>query len=151
MAGVRDRATVFSSDKRSVEVKVKRRKRSHPFDPVILDAPEALGVRGLVLNAEPPAAALEVRVAVAAGDRVGVSSGVIEDPAEKSIEISPIGPVDGMVEINCVVAPGACGAPVVDPSLAVRGFIVAGAEARPPSIMYPATRWAHLLKARTGK
>jgi len=150
MAGIRDRAAVFVAGKRAVEVKARRRKRSHPFDPVILEAPEALAAPGLVLDAGAPEAGLEVRVAVAAGDRIGVSSGVIEDPAERSIEISPIGSVAGMVEINCVVAPGACGAPVVDPTLAVRGFIVAGAEERPPSIMYPATRWAQLLRSRRG-
>lgn len=138
-------ATLQTADGHRFRARVRRRERLHPFSPWLLEVPPDLRVPGLRLDATPPGRRLEVRVGVAAGERVGVSSGTIDNPAERVIDVAPVGQVSGLVEVQCVVAPGACGAPVVDATMAVRGFIVAGAEDRPPSIMYPASRWAGVL------
>ncbi|MBI4790219.1 MAG: SIR2 family protein [Chloroflexi bacterium] len=139
--------TIVVHDGRTFETQVERLSKKHPFGPLILRVPDEFRVSGLRLNTAPISANLAVEVAVAAGERVGISSGVIADPREKRLQIAPVGQVSHLVEVTCVVAPGASGAPVVDKSFAVRGFIVAGATDQPPSFMYPAARWRAALGA----
>lgn len=146
-----NQATIVTSDNRRFDVAAIRREKSHPFGPLILEVPEELKVAGLVLDPKSPERGVSVRVGVAAGERVGISSGVIADPSQRRIEIAPIGRVEHLVAVECVTAPGASGAPVVDSSLAVRGFIVAGRTDGPPSYMYPANRWADALEGKTGR
>ena len=109
--------------------------------------PDALKAPGLRLDADPPTAGLMVHVGVAAGQGVGVSSGTLRDPAERTLQFF-FGEAHHLVELECVTAPGAAGAPVVDTSFAVRGFIVAG-DHKERSYMYPSYRWAGTLKARS--
>jgi hypothetical protein len=67
------------------------------------------------------------------------------------MQVAPIGMVSGLGSIDTIVASGSAGAPVVDAAhMAVRGYIVAGSDDRPPSLMYPAERWAHAVPASTG-
>ena len=140
--------TLVASGGRRLAARVLRRDDSHAFGPLLLEAPDALKVPGLRVDARRVARDLDVRVAVAAGERVGVSSGVIADPRKQRREVVPIGTVDKMVAIECVTAPGASGAPVVDGSVAVRGFVIAGGVDRPPTFMYPAECWAPNLKEK---
>jgi len=68
-----------------------------------------------------------------------------------------IAPIERMVEhlvaLDCVVAPGSSGAPVVDDTMAVRGFIVAGSmdPDNPLSLAYPSEYWAAVLGSRPGR
>ena len=146
--GLKDRATVIAADGRRFQAKVLRWVREYPFGPVILEAPRDLAAPGLRLEKQPPAKDLAVKVGVAAGTRMGISSGLLRNPAEQSLHIDPIpGKVGKLVQLECAVAPGACGAPVVDASFGVMGYIVAGSADldNPVSYMHPSRRWiAHL-------
>jgi hypothetical protein len=133
--------TLVTSGGRRLATRVLRRDEHHPFGPLLLEAPDELKVPGLRVDLDPVTLGLDVRVAVAAGERVGLSTGTINS-YEQTIEIVPIGTVDHLVAVECVVAPGSSGAPVVDGSMAVRGFVVAGGVENPPALMYPAERWA---------
>lgn len=117
------------------------RDKSFVFGPMLVEAPRDLKVGGLQVNPGRLKRNMDVRIGVAAGERVGISSGVIKHPSAQQIQIQPIGVVDKLVAVESVVAPGASGAPVVDETLAVRGFIVAGGVERPPAFMYPAEFW----------
>jgi hypothetical protein len=133
--------TILTSDQRRLETRVRKHVQSYPFGPLILDVPPGLKVNGFSLDTGPVSADQPVRIGVAAGERIGISAGAIQDPREVSMNIAPTGTVQHLVAINALVAPGASGAPVVDGSFAVRGFIVAGRDDAPPSFMYPAARW----------
>lgn len=119
--------------------------KANPFGPAVLEAPPELKMPGLRLDPGKAQPGLQVRVGVAAGERVGVSGGTIR-AVEQRQNIAPVRVVKGLTEIDCVVAPGASGAPVVDETMAVRGFIVAGSHDRPPAYMFPATAWAQALQ-----
>ena len=83
------------------------------------------------------------------GEKTGIATGKAVASTESTVDIAPIrGPVPHLVELEIAVAQGASGAPVVDSSFAVRGFIVAGSTDpnNPVSYMYPASRWAKSLK-----
>jgi hypothetical protein len=119
----------------------------HVFGPALVDAPPELRVPGLRLDATPLAAGTRLQVAVAAGDRVGLSSGEVTTGREQSLQILPIGTVPQMLHIRCAVAPGSSGAPAVDEAMRARGFVVAGSvdPDRPDSFLLQAARWAGAL------
>lgn len=144
----KDSLIILTSDNRRLKTRVVRRGAGHPFAPVLIEVPAELKVPGFRLDKSPPPANLPVRVGVAAGKRVGISGGVIVEPDEMSLTVAPIGTVNQLVAIDCTVAPGSGGGPVLDDALAVRGYIVAGAHDEPPSFMYPANRWAAALAAK---
>jgi hypothetical protein len=140
-----DTCTVVTTDGRRLPARLVRRDTSHPFAPVFFEAPAELNAPGLALDAAPIHPPLPVRVAVAAGERVGVSSGPVT-ALDVAMRVAPVGQVSGLASIDSIVAPGSAGAPVVDAAtLAVRGYIVAGSNDRPPSLMYPAQRWAQAV------
>jgi hypothetical protein len=141
VAALRDPVTILTSDQRRLETRVRKYVQSYPFGPLILDVPSGFKVNGFSVDTDPIPADQPVRIGVAAGERIGISAGVIQDPHEISMNIAPTGTVQHLVAVNAVVAPGASGAPVVDNSFHVRGFIVAGRDDAPPSFMYPAARW----------
>jgi hypothetical protein len=137
---------------RSLDSRVVRRDETHPFAPVLFEVPEGLNAPGLRLDASPLTANVAVRVGVAAGEQVGISSGSIVEVDEKRSPVVPLGEVDHLIAIDCVVAPGSAGAPVLDAaSLAVRGYIVAGRTDRPPSFMYQAYRWADAVEPKPSR
>lgn len=141
-----DEVTIVAAAGRRLTTRFLRCDDSYVFGPQLLEVPGDLKVTGLRVDARRVTRDLNVRVAVAAGERVGVSSGVITNPRKQRLEIQPIGMVDKLVEIECTTAPGASGAPVVDGRMAVRGFVVAGGGGRPPAFMYPAECWAPNLE-----
>jgi hypothetical protein len=145
VGALRDPVTILTSDQRRLETRVRKHVQSYPFGPLILDVPEEFKVNGFSLDTGPVSADQSLRIGVAAGERIGISAGVIQDPRQVSMNIPPIGMVEHLVAVNAVVAPGASGAPVVDSSFAVRGFIVAGRDDAPPSFLYPASRWGEDL------
>jgi hypothetical protein len=138
--------TLVAAGDRRLATRFLGRDDTYPFGPQLVEVPDELKVDGLRLDPRPVTRDLEVRVAVAAGERVGVSSGVISNPRKQRIEVYSLGLVDKLVWVECTVAPGASGAPVVDGSMAVRGFVVAGRMDRPPTLMYPAECWARTLE-----
>lgn len=144
-----DKIRIVTYDKRTLEAKQIGRDQSHPFAPIFFKVPEGLNTPGLQLDVDehPLKAGMAIRVGVAAGEQVGISSGIIAEVAEQNLEIRPVGMVHQLIAVQCTVAPGSSGAPVVDAgSLAVKGFIVAGNTESPHSFMYPAYRWANALK-----
>lgn len=126
--------------------KVLFRNSKHPFGPAVLAVPEGLHIPPLKLNRAAVSVGTAVTVAVATGNRVGISSGAVCSRAE-NVKIEPVGLANGLSRLDCAVAPGACGGPVVDESLCVCGFIVAGSSdlSQPVSYMYPASLWAGIL------
>jgi S1-C subfamily serine protease len=150
-SGMKDRATVITADGRRFTAKVLSWFRKYPFGPVVLEAPKELAARGFELREEAPSTNLPVKVGVAAGRRVGVSSGHVRNPKEQSIQIAQFpDKVGNLVQLECAVAPGSCGAPVVDDQFGVFGYIVAGSPDvdNPTSYMYPSGRWAPQLKRK---
>ncbi len=135
---------VVTAGGRRIQTRVRRRVETHPFGPLLLEAPSEWDAPGLTLNASAPAPGTAVHVAVAAGQRIGISAGSIADPRERTVPVAELGPVPHLVSVACAVAPGSSGAPVVDGAFTVRGFIVAGTDdlRSPRSEMYPASRWA---------
>ena len=123
--------------------------RDHPFSPLLLDCPADLKVPGLRLSSAAAVPGSKVRIAIAAGERVGLASGSVATGLEARVDIAPIGPVDHLVQVDAAVAPGSSGAPVVDDDMNVLGFIVAGSTDpdRPVSYVYPAARWARHVAA----
>lgn len=144
--GPTGRVTVVTSDGKRHHDAILHRDESHPFGVVSIEAFENVKrFPGLRLGG-PPKAGSAVHIGVAAGERTGVSSGHIRDPRERTIDVQPVGRVSQLIEVDCRVAQGSSGAPVVDDELRVLGYVVAGGE-KPPAFMYPATRWAPRLKA----
>jgi len=143
---------LIASDGRRHKARVLRTNAAHPFGPTVLEAPAALEGPGLRVDASPMKAGDIVQVAVAAGEKTGISTGAITAAVETAIEIAPIGRVRHLVSMNAVVRPGSSGAPVVDNTMAVRGFIVAGSsdETNPASLMYPSWRWMDFVLGRKG-
>lgn len=139
------RVTLVTSIGQRLTTRFMRRDESFVFGPMLVELPRELKVGGLRVNPGRLARNADVRIGVAAGERVGISSGVIKHPSPQQVPIQPIGVVDRLVAVESVVAPGASGAPVVDDSLSVRGFVVAGGVERPPAFMYPASYWAPSL------
>ena len=136
--------TIQTRDGRRLTAKVVGRHK-HVFGPIILERPADLLVPGLKLNAAPVLLDQSVRIGVAVGDRIGVSSGAPVDGVGARVKIEPVGVVENLVRIRASVAPGSSGAPVVDETFHVRGFIVAGGGET--ALMHPATDWAGALNA----
>lgn len=119
----------------------------HPFGPLVYAAPRDLALPGLRLEGRPVKKGERVHFAIATGERTGIGSGTVKQSREHTVPIAPLGQVRNMVELEAFVAPGACGAPVVDESFVVRGFVTAGSAdaSRPITYMLPAKRWRHML------
>lgn len=141
---------LIASDGRRFTSRVLRTNRAHPFGPTLLTAPDELQGPGLRLKASPMDIGEILQVAVAAGEKTGVSTGATTTGIHVSIMIDPIGQVDDLAMMNAFVRPGSSGAPVVDQTMAVRGFIVAGStdEANPHSLMYPTRYWVDFVTGR---
>lgn len=130
-----------------VETRVLHVNLNHPFGPAVLEAPIEIRAPGLHLEAAALSSDEEVQILVAAGAETGISSGKVT-ALEMVTSINPMaGEVRDLVELECFVAPGASGAPVVDSRLSVRGFIVAGSTDPhdPRSYAYPAQHWASFV------
>lgn len=135
--------SIVTSDGQAIKVKTIKLTKSHAFGPWILEAPASVKAPGLMIDAKPVTQGLAIRTGVAVGTGVGVSSGRVRSAKEISAPIAPIpGIVKHLIDLECAVAPGSSGAPVVDSDFKVRGFIVAGKSDAPESYMYPASRWA---------
>ncbi len=145
--GAGDEFTLIARGDRPFKTRVVRINTAHPFGPTLLEAPESLRVPGLRLDAELLQPGEVVTTAVAAGAETGISRGIVTEGISTSVNIDPIGVVRDLVSLNCLVRPGASGAPVVDSKMSVRGFIVAGSmdESRPVSLMYPTNYWVQFL------
>jgi S1-C subfamily serine protease len=138
--------TVVTADGKRYRDAIVHRDPSHPFGVVAIEAfSDIKKFPGLRLNTIRPAAGTHVHIGVAAGERVGVSSGRIRNPREREIEVDPVGSVSHLVAVYAEVAQGSSGAPVVDADLTVRGYIVAGDKKL--AFMYPSYRWAAELRA----
>jgi hypothetical protein len=126
---------------RRFESRVLQHHTLHPFGPLVLEVPSELVAAGLRLNPQAAENAMVVHTAVAAGERIGVSSGTVTSATEQSLQIAPIGPVAHLTQLKLATAPGSSGAPVTDSAFGVRGFIVAGSTDpdRPVTYMYPAS------------
>jgi SIR2-like domain len=126
---------------------------NHPFGPAILEAPTQIQTRGLHLGASPLGVDEAVQILVAEGTKTGISSGKVT-ALNMVTRINPIAAeVRDLVELECFVAPGAAGAPVVDTTLSVRGFVVAGSTnpQYPRSYAYPAEHWAQFVRRYRAK
>lgn len=138
--------TVVTADGKRYHDAIVHRDPLHPFGVVAIEAfPDVKKFPGLRLNDIPPEAGTHVHIGVAAGKRVGVSSGRIRNPREQDVDVAPVGSVPHLVAVDAEVAQGSSGAPVVDADLTVRGYIVAGDKKR--AFMYPSYRWAAELRA----
>lgn len=138
--------TVVTVDGKRYHDAIVHRDPSHPFGVVVIEAfADVKKFPGLRFNNSRPAAGTRVHIGVAAGARVGVSSGHIRNPREREVDIAPVGAVPHLVAVDAEVAPGSSGAPVVDADLTVRGYIVAGDKKQ--ALMYPSYRWAAELRA----
>lgn len=135
---------------RRFKARVSRINTEHPFGPTLLDVPTEIQAAGLRLDASQPQAGDFVQVAVAAGEKTGISSGPVIRTEKHAISIEPVGNVAGLVSLECYVAPGACGGPVVDGSMAVRGYIVAGTTDpdQPYSLAYASSQWDGFLQGK---
>ncbi|HEV8581582.1 MAG TPA: hypothetical protein VGX68_21150 [Thermoanaerobaculia bacterium] len=147
------RVFIVTSDGRYLPSRLRPSGSQHVFGPALVDAPEELRQPGLRLEASPLAKGTRLQVAVAAGDRVGLSSGEVTTGNEERLEIEPIGPVSDLLHVRCAVAPGSSGAPAVDEPMAVRGFIVAGSldPDRPDSFILQAARWGRALASMASR
>lgn len=150
-----DTAELMTSSGHTFKTKVVRRADGHPFGPTLLAAPDTLQAPGLRLASTPMTAGDVVQVVVAAGEKTGISTGTVTRAHLAPMSVPPLdGKVRNLAALECVVAPGASGAPVVDESMAVCGFIVAGSSdpGDPRSFAYPAAHWAPLLaRGRSAK
>lgn len=143
-----DGATLIDSNGNSFRTRVIAVDTSYPFGPTVLEAPTHLRAPGLRLAPGPLQLNAAVQVFVAVGTAVGISPGKVTGQGV-STSIAPIpGEISDLVELECFVASGASGAPVVDTTLAVCGFIVAGSTdpKDPRSYAYPAEHWASFVQ-----
>lgn len=139
-------ATVVTHDGRRLSTRLLRIDASHPLGPVVFQAPAELRAPGMRLDNGTILPGLAVRVGVAAGERVGISSGSVTQ-LETGIEVKPVGWVKHLALIDAGIAPGSAGAPVVDAAtLAVRGYIVARGLDESRAWMYPAYHWAPVVR-----
>jgi hypothetical protein len=143
------RVFVVTGDSRRFTSRLRPSASDHVFGPALVDAPDALRVPGLRLNTSPLAKGTRLQVAIAAGDRVGLSSGIVTTGEERQLDIAPIGPVPNLLHVSSAVAPGSSGAPAVDEAMRVRGFIVAGSldPDRPDSYILQSARWGRALSS----
>lgn len=145
--GARQELDLMAADHRPFKAPVLRTNRGHPFGPTLLAVPDSVKMRGLRVDTRPAQPGEAVQIAVAAGETTGISAGAVTEVMGAPVDIAPIGPIGDLASLNAIVRSGASGAPVVDSTMAVRGFIVAGSsdEARPISFMYPIDRWRTVL------
>jgi hypothetical protein len=145
---VGDAATLVDSNGNSFRTHVIAVDSSYPFGPAVLEAPTHLRAPGLRLAPGPLQLNAAVQVLVAVGAAVGISPGKVTGQGV-SRPIAPIrGEISDLVELECFVAPGASGGPVVDTTLSVCGFIIAGSTdpKDPRSYAYPAEHWASFVQ-----
>lgn len=116
-----------------------------PFGPLATAVPGHVTVPGLRLDPSPLRAGEAVHVAVAVGERTGISSGHVVSGHEVGLDVAPVGRVEGLVELAVATAPGSSGAPVLNEDMAVRAMVVAGGGHR--TFVAPASRWAAHLTA----
>jgi len=136
------------------------------FAPIILAAPKELQGPGLRIDATAVTAGLPIQIGVAVRHEMqnpvkparkpravkqskvafGLSSGTVINGDEKQMDLSGYH-CGHAIELACAVAPGSSGAPVVDETMAVRGFVIGGKVDihHPLSVMFPASRWAREL------
>jgi len=143
-----DTVRIRTSRGETHEVPVLKKLDGSPFGPVALAAPSDLRAPALEVDPAQVATGDRVRVAVAAGEYPGVSSGEVGDARTQSISVDPVGKVGGLIRLTVAVPAGSSGAPVVDAAYRVRGFIAAGRSdlKRPESWMDPASRWFDALR-----
>ena len=141
---------LIASDGGRFKTRVLRTNRAHAFGPTLLAVPDGLQGLGLRLDRSAVKPGDVVQVAVAAGEKTGISTGTMTESVETKVAIHPIGTVKDLASLEAFVRPGSSGAPVVDGTMAVRGFIVAGStnEANPRSFMYPARYWMDFVTGR---
>jgi SIR2-like domain len=142
------KAKLIASGQRRFEARVLRADEAHPFGPTLLEPPADLHALGMRIATTPMRTGSLVQVAVAAGEKTGISTGTVTQPQLDPQVIAPLGQrVPNLVELRCVVAPGSSGAPVVDDSMAVRAFVVAGSsdDTNPRTFAYPAQCWKATL------
>lgn len=141
---------LIASNGRRFKTHVVRTNRAHVFGPTLLAVPDGLPGSGLRLSQSAVKPGDVVQVAVAAGEKTGVSTGAMTGSTKTTAVIEPLGKVKDLATVNAFVRPGSSGAPVVDEAMAVRGFIVAGStdEANPLSFMYPARYWTGFVTRR---
>ena len=151
LLGAGQELDLMAADHQPFKARVLRSNRAHPFGPTLLEVPDAVKIPGLRLDDTPTRPGDAVQVAVAAGTRTGISTGGVTEMTDATVDIAPIGRVHDLASLNAVVRSGASGAPVVDGTMSVRGFIVAGSEdeTRPISFMYPCERWSKFLRGGT--
>jgi hypothetical protein len=138
-----NRIIVITSTGRRLTTRGRLLISTHPFGPWVLEVPPELLVSGLRLDPSPLRAGDATHIAVAAGERVGLSSGSVISGLLETVSIAEIGEVPDLVHVRCATAPGSSGAPIVDAARAVRGFVVAASNNadQPDTYIYPAERW----------
>jgi hypothetical protein len=148
----RNQVSIVGRDKLVRPTQVRAISESAPFGPALLEVPPEIQTPGLRVDARRLAPGEVMQVAIAAGEGTGISSGPIRKH-EKAVHVAPIGVVSGLVALACYVRPGSCGGPVVDRTLAVRGFIVAGTDDpdEPYSLADPSSRWIKFVRANGGQ
>jgi hypothetical protein len=140
-----DRVVVKTLDGEAFTTRVKTLNTAHPFGPLVLDVPDDFEAIGLRLDTGSLTSDMAVRIGVSAGERIGITKGVITSPRVRTQAIAGVGDVPKLATVEATVKPGSSGAPIVDDSFAVRGFIVAGADDKAKAFMYPASTWASVL------
>ncbi len=147
---VGDQVNVTFADGRELALPIVAR-LDHPFGPVVLAPPPDVAVPGLRLAPATLGPGDRVTMAVAAGSATGLSTGTVTGVHLGAVDIAPLGSVSGLVEIRARVAGGSSGAPIVDDSMHVVGFVVAGSSDpdNPQTFMLPATQWADALDRLT--
>jgi hypothetical protein len=135
--------TILTSSGRRTTTRARRLVSGHPFGPWVLEVPPDLKAAGLPLSIEALRAGETVHTAVAAGERVGLSTGTAVTGSDTQLNVDPIGQVTRLLHIRAAVSPGASGAPVVDAQMRVRGFVVAGSQNpnQPDTFIYAARHW----------
>ena len=153
VVGAGSEVELIGSDGRRFKTHVERTNRAHVFGPTLLAVPDGLQGPGLRPSQSAVKPGDVVQVAVAAGDKTGVSTGAMTKTVETTVVIQPVGKVKDLASMDAFVRPGSSGAPVVDGTMTVRGFIVAGStdEKNPHSFMYPAHYWTDFVTGRRRK